>query len=144
MNKSHQQLGQELDLFTFSDLVGSGLPLFTPKGATLRRILQRYIEDILTEKGYEFVAIPHIGREDLYKTSGHLEKFSEDMFPTMEAKGRKYILKPANCPHHTQIFARKKHSYRDMPQRYAESTMQFRSEQSGELRGSDARTGNNA
>lgn len=135
MNKSHQQIGTELDLFTFSDLVGSGLPLFTPKGATLRRVLQRYIEDILIEKGYEFVSIPHIAREDLYKTSGHLEKFSEDMFPTMEAKGRKYILKPANCPHHTQIFARRKHSYRDMPQRYAESTMQFRSEQSGELEG---------
>ncbi len=135
MNKSHQQIGQELDLFTFSDLVGSGLPLFTPKGAVLRRVLERYIEDLLTEKGYDFVSIPHIAREELYKTSGHLEKFSEDMFPTMEAKGRKYILKPANCPHHTQIFARKQHSYRDMPQRYAESTMQFRSEQSGELEG---------
>jgi len=135
MNKSHQQIGQELDLFTFSDLVGSGLPLFTPKGATLRRVLQRYIENILEEKGYEFVSIPHIAREELYKTSGHLDKFSEDMFPTMEAKGRKYILKPANCPHHTQIFARRKHSYRDMPQRYAETTMQFRSEQSGELEG---------
>lgn len=135
MNKSHQQIGQELDLFTFSNLVGSGLPLFTPKGATLRRVLQKYIEEILEEKGYEFVSIPHLGREELYKTSGHLEKFSEDMFPTMEAKGRKYILKPANCPHHTQIYARTKHSYRDLPIRLAESTMQFRSEQSGELEG---------
>jgi threonyl-tRNA synthetase len=133
--KNHQQIGQELDLFAFSDLVGSGLPLFTPKGAALRRVLQRYIEDILERHGYDFVWIPHIARKELYEKSGHLEKFSNDMFPVMETKGRKYILKPANCPHHTQIFARVPHSYRDMPQRYAETTTQYRSEQSGELEG---------
>lgn len=133
--KSHQEIGRELDLFTFSELVGSGLPLFTPKGAVLRRTLQRYIEDLLEKEGYEFVWIPHIARVDLYEKSGHLEKFSNDMFPVMETKGRKYILKPANCPHHTQIFARKPFSYREMPQRYAESTTQYRSEQSGELEG---------
>ena len=134
-NKSHQEIGKELDLFTFSELVGSGLPLFTPKGAALRRVLQKYIEDLLEKYGYEFVWIPHIGRKDLYEVSGHLEKFSEDMFPAMEAKGREYILKPANCPHHIQIFARHPHSYRDMPVRLAETTTQYRSEQSGELEG---------
>jgi threonyl-tRNA synthetase len=133
--KSHQEIGAEQDLFTFSELVGSGLPLFTPKGTVLRRVLQRYIEDLLEKHGYQFVSIPHIARKELYEKSGHLEKFSNDMFPTMKAKGREYILKPANCPHHTQIFARKPISYKDMPQRYAESTTQYRSEQSGELEG---------
>ncbi len=133
--KSHQEIGQEQDLFTFSDLVGSGLPLLTPKGTVLRRTLQRYIEDLLEKQGYEFVTIPHIARKELYEKSGHLEKFSNDMFPVMKAKGREYILKPANCPHHTQLFARKQFSYKDMPQRYAESTTQYRSEQSGELEG---------
>ena len=133
--KSHQVLGQELDLFTFSDLVGSGLPLFTPKGTVLRRVLQRYIEDLLEKQGYDFVWIPHIARKHLYEKSGHLEKFSNDMFPTMKAKDREYNLKPANCPHHIQIFARKPISYKEMPQRYAETTTQYRSEQSGELEG---------
>src|SRR3989344_5111822 len=134
-SKSHQQIGQEQDLFTFSQLVGSGLPLFTPKGATLRRVLNEYIDNLLAKEGYEFVWIPHIGRKDLYEKSGHLEKFSQDMFPGMLAKDREYILKPANCHHHIQIFARKPWSYRDLPQRYAESTTQYRSEQSGELEG---------
>ncbi|QQG43297.1 MAG: threonine--tRNA ligase [Candidatus Daviesbacteria bacterium] len=134
-SKSHQQLGQELDLFTFSDLVGSGLPLFTPKGTVLKRVLQRYIEELLEKEGFDFVWIPHIAKKDLYEKSGHLEKFANDMFPVMETKGRKYILKPANCPHHIQIFARRPISYREMPQRYAESTTQYRSEQSGELEG---------
>ncbi len=134
-SKSHQQIGKEQDLFTFSDLVGSGLPLFTPKGATLRRILNSYIDGLLEKQGYQFVWIPHIARKDLYEKSGHLEKFFEDMFPAMKAKDREYILKPANCPHHIQIFARKPWSYRELPQRYAESTTQYRSEQSGELEG---------
>lgn len=133
--KSHQQIGQELDLFTFSDLVGSGLPLFTPKGATLRRIMQKYIEELLEKFGYEFVWIPHIAKKDLFEKSGHVEKFANDMFPSMKAKGREYVLKPANCPHHIQIFARKPVSYKEMPKRYAESTTQYRSEQSGELEG---------
>lgn len=133
--KTHQQIGQEQDLYLLSELVGSGLPMFTPKGATLRRVLQKYIDDLLEKQGYEFVWIPHIARKGLYEKSGHLEKFSEDMFPIMKTKDREYILKPANCPHHIQIFARKPHSYREMPQRYAESTTQYRSEQSGELEG---------
>ncbi len=134
-HKSHQQIGKEQDLFTFSELVGSGLPLFTPKGAVLRRILNKYIDGLLEKEGYQFVWIPHIGKLDLYEKSGHLEKFSGDMFPVMKAKGRDYILKPANCPHHIQIYARKPWSYKEMPQRYAESTTQYRSEQSGELEG---------
>ncbi len=134
-SKSHQEIGREQDLFTFSELVGSGLPLFTPKGATLRRLLQKYIDNLLEQEGYEFVWIPHIARKELYERSGHLEKFTEDMFPTMKTKGREYNLKPANCPHHIQIFARKPFSYKEMPQRYAESTTQYRSEQSGELEG---------
>src|SRR3989344_540062 len=134
-SKSHQEIGQELDLFTFSDLVGSGLPLFTPKGTVLRRVLQKYIDEMLAREGYEFVWIPHIAKKELYEKSGHFEKFAEDMFPTMKTKGREYNLKPANCPHHIQIFARKPFSYRQMPKRYAESTTQYRSEQSGELEG---------
>lgn len=133
--KNHQQIGAEQDLFVISELVGPGLPLLTPKGATLKRVLQGYIENLLTKHGYDFVAIPHIARKSLYEKSGHLEKFSEDMFPIMETKGREYMLKPANCPHHIEIFRRKPFSYKDMPQRYAESTTQYRSEQSGELEG---------
>src|SRR5581483_3864200 len=98
--KSHQEIGQEQDLYFISDLVGSGLPLFAPKGATLRRILQKYIDNLLEQQGYQFVWIPHIARAALYEKSGHLAKFSGDMFPVMKAKGRDYILKPANCPHH--------------------------------------------
>ncbi|MCL5432522.1 MAG: threonine--tRNA ligase [Patescibacteria group bacterium] len=133
--KSHQQIGQEQDLFVISDIVGSGLPLFTPKGAVLRRVLNKYIDELLEKEGYEFVWIPHIAKKDLYEKSGHLEKFSGDMFPEMKTKGRSYILKPANCPHHIQIFLRKPVSYKEMPKRYAESTTQYRSEQSGELEG---------
>ncbi len=133
--KSHQQIGQEQDLYVISELVGSGLPLFTPKGTALRRILQIYIEELLEKQGYEFVSIPHIARKALYEKSGHLEKFAGDMFPVMKTKDREYLLKPANCPHHIQIFARRPHSYREMPVRYAESTTQYRSEQSGELEG---------
>lgn len=133
--KSHQEIAKEQDLYTISELVGSGLPLFTPKGAILRRVLQQYIENLLLENGYEFVWIPHIARKALYEKSGHLEKFSEDMFPVMKTKDREFMLKPANCPHHIQIFARKQFSYKELPQRYAESTTQYRSELSGELEG---------
>ncbi|MCL5114091.1 MAG: threonine--tRNA ligase [Patescibacteria group bacterium] len=134
-SKNHQQIGQEQDLFTFSELVGSGLPLFTPKGTVLRKVLNDYIDKLLVKQGFQFVWIPHIAKKDLYEKSGHLEKFFGDMFPVMKAKGREYILKPANCPHHIQIYARKPWSYKDLPQRYAESTTQYRSEQSGELEG---------
>ncbi|MCL5438807.1 MAG: threonine--tRNA ligase [Patescibacteria group bacterium] len=133
--KSHQQIGQEQDLFVLSDLVGSGLPMFTPKGATVRRIIEEYMFDLLSKYGYDHVWIPHLARKELYEISGHLEKFGEDIFPEMKTKGRSYILKAMNCPHHIQIFGRKPISYKEMPQRYAETTTVYRSEQSGELGG---------
>lgn len=133
--RDHREIGQEQDLFVLSDLVGSGLPLFTPKGTILRRLIEKYMFDLLTAHGYEYVWIPHIARSELYEISGHLEKFGEDIFPIMKTKGREYVLKAMNCPHHIQIFARKQISYKEMPQRYAETTTVYRSEQSGELGG---------
>ncbi|MDO8517795.1 MAG: threonine--tRNA ligase, partial [bacterium] len=131
----HRKLGQELDLFTFSDLVGSGLPLWTPKGTVLRQELDDYVWELRAKYGYERVTIPHITKKDLYETSGHWDKFADELFRITSREGREYALKPMNCPHHTQIFARKPHSYRQMPQRYAETTMVYRDEQSGELGG---------
>lgn len=133
--KDHRQIGQEQDFFTTSELVGSGLPLFTPKGAVTRKLVEDYMYELLENSGYNHVWSPHIARRELFEISGHLEKFKEDMFPVMEAKGREYVLKAMNCPHHIQIFARKPVSYREMPQRYAETSTVYRSEQSGELGG---------
>src|SRR3989344_45399 len=133
--KDHREIGQEQDLFTTSELVGSGLPLFTPKGATLRKLIEDYMFNLLKNHGYQHVWVPHIGRKQLYEISGHWEKFREDIFPEMKTKGREYVLKSMNCPHHIQLFMRKPFSYRDMPQRYAETTTVYRSEQSGELGG---------
>lgn len=131
----HRKIGQELDLFTFSDLVGSGLPLWTPRGTILRQELDKFIWEMREEKGYEHVAIPHITKKDLYEKSGHWQKFSDELFKITSREGRQYAMKPMNCPHHTQIFARRPFSYREMPQRYAETTMVYRDEQSGELGG---------
>ncbi len=133
--KDHREIGREQDLFTSSDLVGSGLPLFTPKGGVLRRLIEDYMFKLLEDHGYDHVWTPHIGRKKLYETSGHYEKFRDDMFPVMKTKDREYILKAMNCPHHIQIFARHPMSYREMPQRYAETSTVYRSEQSGELGG---------
>ncbi len=133
--RDHRKLGKELDLFTFSELVGAGLPLWTPKGTLVRNLLDKYIWDLREREGYMRVTIPHITKKDLYETSGHWEKFSEELFRITTREGKEYALKPMNCPHHTQIFARKPHSYRDMPQRFAETTMVYRDEQSGELGG---------
>ena len=131
----HRKIGQELDLFTFSDLVGSGLPLWTPKGTVVRTELDKFVWDLRSRHDYSRVTIPHITKKDLYETSGHWDKYSDDLFRITSREGREYALKPMNCPHHTQIFARKPHSYREMPQRYAETTMVYRDEQSGELGG---------
>ena len=133
--RDHMEIGQEQDLFVTSELVGSGLPLFTPKGAILRLLVEEYIADLLKKAGYDQVWVPHIARKELYEISGHIEKFGEDMFPIMKTKGREYALKAMSCPHHIQIFARKPVSYREMPQRYAQTTTVYRSEQSGELGG---------
>lgn len=131
----HRRLGKELDLFTFSDLVGPGLPLWTPRGTVLRNELDKFVWELRSKYDYDRVTIPHITKRDLYETSGHWEKFAEDLFKVTSREGKEYALKPMNCPHHTQIFARKPHSYREMPQRYAETTMVYRDEQSGELGG---------
>lgn len=133
--KDHRVIGKELDLFTFSDLVGSGLPLWTPKGAVLRQELDNFIWQLRSARGYERVTIPHITKKELYEKSGHWQKFADELFKITSREGREYALKPMNCPHHTQIFDRKPHSYREMPQRYAETTMVYRDEQSGELGG---------
>ncbi len=131
----HRRLGKELDLFTFSDLVGPGLPLWTPKGTIVYKELDTFVWELRKKAGYERVTIPHITKKELYETSGHWQKFSEELFKIVSREGKEYAMKPMNCPHHTQIFARKPHSYRDMPQRYAETTMVYRDEQSGELGG---------
>ncbi len=133
--RDHRKLGKELDLFTFSDLVGSGLPLWSPKGTILRNELDNFVWELRHKAGYKRVTIPHITKKELYETSGHWDKFSEELFRVTTREGKEYALKPMNCPHHTQIFDRRPHSYREMPQRYAETTMVYRDEQSGELGG---------
>ncbi|MGC9602142.1 MAG: threonine--tRNA ligase [Minisyncoccia bacterium] len=131
----HRKIGQELDLFTFSDLVGPGLPLWTPRGTIVRQELDAFVWELRSKHDYGRVTIPHIAKKELYQTSGHWDKFADELFRITSREGRMYALKPMNCPHHIQIFARKPHSYREMPQRYAETTMVYRDEQSGELGG---------
>ena len=131
----HREIGRELDLFTFSDLVGPGLPLWTPKGTVLRNLLDDFVWELRKARGYEKVEIPHITKKDLYETSGHWDKYKDDLFRITTREGYEFALKPMNCPHHTQIYARKPWSYRELPQRYANSTMCYRDEQSGELNG---------
>jgi len=131
----HRRLGRELDLFTFSDLVGSGLPLWTPRGTVIRHELDRFVWELRKKYDYGRVAIPHITKKELYEKSGHWDKFSDELFRITAREGREYAMKPMNCPHHIEIFNRKPHSYRAMPQRYAETTVVYRDEQSGELGG---------
>ncbi len=133
--RDHKKLGVELDLFTFSPLVGAGLPLWTPRGTLVRNLLDDFVWELRREKGYEKIDIPHITKKDLYETSGHWDKFKDELFKIETREGHLFALKPMNCPHHTQIYARKRHSYRDLPQRYANTTMVYRDEQSGELAG---------
>jgi threonyl-tRNA synthetase len=115
--------------------VGQGLPLWTPKGTLVRNLLDDYVWKLRKQIGYQKVEIPHITKKDLYETSGHWAKFKEDLFRINTREGHEFAMKPMNCPHHTQIFARKQFSYREMPQRYANTTMVYRDEQSGELSG---------
>lgn len=131
----HRRLGQELDLFTFSDLVGSGLPLWTPRGTLIRNLLDDYVWQLRKQHGFERVEIPHITKKDLYEKSGHWDKFKDELFHITTREGHEFAMKPMNCPHHTQIYARKPWSYRELPQRYANTTMCYRDEQSGELNG---------
>jgi threonyl-tRNA synthetase len=133
--RDHKKLGRELDLFVFSDLVGAGLPLWTPKGTLVRNLLDSYVWELRKEKGYDQVDIPHITKKELYETSGHWDKFQEELFKVTTREGHFFAMKPMNCPHHTQIYARKQWSYREIPQRYATTTKVYRDEQSGELNG---------
>ena len=133
--RDHRKLGKELDLFTFSELVGPGLPLWTPRGTILRHQLDIFVQTLRTQHRYEHVTIPHFTKRALYETSGHWEKFADELFVVKTREDKEYAIKPMNCPHHTQIFDRKPHSYKEMPKRYAETTMVYRDEQSGELGG---------
>ncbi|OGY61760.1 MAG: threonine--tRNA ligase [Candidatus Colwellbacteria bacterium RIFCSPLOWO2_12_FULL_44_13] len=133
--RDHKKLGPELDLFVFSDLVGGGLPLWTPKGTMLRNLLDDFVWQLRKARGYMRVEIPHITKRELYERSGHWEKFKDDLFRINTREGHEFAMKPMNCPHHTQIYKRRLWSYRELPQRYANTTMVYRDEQSGELAG---------
>ncbi len=135
--RDHRKLGRELDLFTFSEKVGSGLPLWLPKGAMLRERLQQFLQKIQLDGGYLPVVTPHIGSKQLYITSGHWEKYGADSFRpiTTPQEGEEFMLKPMNCPHHCEIYKSSPHSYKELPLRYAEFGTVYRYEQSGELHG---------
>jgi len=133
--RDHRKLGVELDLFTFSDLVGPGLPLWTPRGSILRNELDRFVQEMRDEIGFLPVSIPHITKKDLYEKSGHWSKFADELFRIKTREGHEFAMKPMNCPHHTQIYASRQRSYRDLPLRYRETTMVYRDEQTGELGG---------
>ncbi len=133
--RDHRKIGQELDLYTFSDLIGPGLPLWTPNGTVLRKELDRFVQELRDGYEYQEVTIPHITRKEAYIASGHWQKFSEELFKVKTREGHEFAMKPMNCPHHTQIYARKPHSYKELPVRYRETTMDYRDEQTGELSG---------
>lgn len=133
--RDHKKLGPELDIFVFSELVGPGLPLWTPKGTLMRNLLDNFVWELREKRGYEKVEIPHITKKDLYEKSGHWEKYKDDLFRITTREGHQFAMKPMNCPHHTQIYARKPWSYRELPQRYANTTTCYRDEQTGELSG---------
>ncbi len=133
--RDHRKLGKELDLFCFSEIVGSGLPLFTPKGTFLREKIAGTIKEIQERYGFTAVHIPHITKKDLYETSGHWQKYQDDLFHVKGKGQTEFVMKPMNCPHHTQIYASRPRSYRDLPLRLAETTMCYRDEQPGELLG---------
>ncbi|MBR1874973.1 threonine--tRNA ligase [Candidatus Saccharibacteria bacterium] len=133
--RDHRKLGQQLDLYCSSPLVGSGLPLFTPRGTILRDMLNRFAQSYREDRGYQKVCIPHIALVDLYKTSGHYEKFPELLRFVSSESGDELALKPVNCPHHAQIFASRPRSYKELPVKYLETTMVYRDERKGELGG---------
>jgi threonyl-tRNA synthetase len=133
--RDHRKLGQELDLFVFSDLVGSGLPMYTPRGTVIIEEIRNYLREISREHDMQLVSIPHIAKIDLYKTSGHASKFSGELFHVKSHYDQDFVLKPVNCPHHTQIYAGKPRSYKDLPLRYIEQTMQYRDEKPGQIGG---------
>lgn len=133
--RDHRRLGQELDLFCFSDIVGPGLPMFTPRGTIIINKLQQYIEQVCRGYGFQKVKAPSLTKPELFEISGHAAKFGEELFSVTSPKGHKLSLKPVQCPHHTQIFNSRIRSYRDLPIRYMESDKQYRAEKTGEVGG---------
>eukprot|EP00903_Cladosiphon_okamuranus_P000586 g584.t1 len=135
--RDHRKLGAELELFMFSERVGSGLPIWLPKGNALRERLMNFLREEQEKRGYKMVTTPHIGKKELYVTSGHYEKYGEDSFQPINTprEGEEFLLKPMNCPHHCEIYGHRPHSYRDLPLRIAEFGTVYRYEQSGELHG---------
>ncbi|MCK5588952.1 MAG: threonine--tRNA ligase [Candidatus Pacebacteria bacterium] len=133
--RDHRKLGKELGLFTFSEYVGAGLPLFTPKGTLIRDLIIGRIAKLQEKLGWQKVTIPHITKSDLYKISGHWDKFKDDLFFVKGKSDTEFVMKPMNCPHHTQIYAAYPKSYKDLPVRFTEITTVYRDEQAGELMG---------
>ncbi len=133
--RDHRKLGKELKLFIHSELVGGGLPLWTPRGTVIRDELNDYVQGLRATKGFSKVTIPHLTRKDLYEQSGHWQKFEQELFRLETREGHQFAIKPMNCPHHAQIYKAEQRSYRDLPVRYQETTMVYRDEQSGELSG---------
>ncbi len=133
--RDHRRIGQEIGLFTFSQLVGKGLPLWKPKGAVLRDLLERFLRDVQLSRGYEPILTPHIARVKLFETSGHYPYYKDSQYSPFEVEGELFMLKPMNCPHHIQIYKDELRSYRDLPVRYAEFGTVYRYEKSGELHG---------
>src|SRR3989338_5261179 len=134
-DRDHKKLGRELDLFTFSDSVGKGLPLFTEKGAAIRRELERFIVDEEIRRGYSHVKTPDIAKLELYKKSGHYPHFKDSMYAPIVIDDEEYMLRPMTCPHHFELFLSQPRSYRDLPMRIAEVAKLYRYEKSGELTG---------
>ncbi len=135
IKRDHRVLGEKLDLFIIDSMVGKGLPLWLPDGATLRDTLERWLRDIQIERGYLPVVTPHLGNIELYKTSGHYPYYADSQYTPIDVDGDKFLLRPMNCPHHCRIYSSQPRSYRDLPLRYAEFGTVYRYEQSGELRG---------
>ncbi len=133
--RDHRRLGKELELFTINQKIGQGLPVWLPKGATIRRIIERYIVDLEERLGYDHVYTPVLGSKELYETSGHLDHYQDDMFPFMEMDNEDLVLRPMNCPHHMMIYKNSLHSYRNLPIRIAELGLMHRYEMSGALAG---------
>jgi threonyl-tRNA synthetase len=135
LERDHKKLGRELDLFTFSDAVGKGLPLWTVKGAAIRRVLERFIVDEEIRRGYSHVCTPDIAKLDLYKKSGHYPHYKDSMYAPIVIDDEEFMLRPMTCPHHFELYLSKPHSYRELPIRIAELAKLYRYEQSGELMG---------
>ena len=133
--RDHRILGQKLDLFCFSDLVGGGLPLYTPKGVAIKEELQKEVERICRGYGFQKVSCPSLTKIDLFEISGHAKKFNDELFRVSSPNGHSFALKPVQCPHHTQIYASKPRSYKDLPIKYMESDKQYRAEKTGEVGG---------